>query len=121
MSSITCDDVGQQLPGVADGSAQLSRAARRHAETCLRCQADLVQYRKLLRNLRHLRTEMLDPSPGLLLEILASLEEAGERHSIRAALHGRRAAYLGGIAAATAAGAGAIVYAARSRRDGIAS
>ena len=45
------------------------------------------------------------PRPGLLTDILASLEEAGERHAIRSLLSGRRVAYLGGIAAATAAGA----------------
>ena len=76
-----------------------------------------MQYRKLLRSLRSLRTEVLQPAPGLLPEILAGLEHAGERHAIRAALHGRRAAYIGGIAAATAAGAaGAIVLASRSKR-----
>ena len=63
------------------------------------------------------RTEVLEPAPGRLPEILASIEHAGERHAIRAALNGRRAAYIGGIAAATAAGAaGAIVLATRSRR-----
>lgn len=119
---VNCEDVREALAGAADGSLQLSRAGRRHVETCLRCQADLVQYRKLLRGLRHLRVEVLEPSPGMLADIFAALEHAGERHAIRGALHGRRAAYLGGIAAATAAGAaGAIVYAARSRKLKIAS
>ena len=82
---------------------------------CLRCQAELVQYRRLLRALRALRTEVLEPAPGLLAEVLADLEAAGERRAIRSLLSGRRAAYLGGLAAATAAGAaGAIVFAARA-------
>ncbi len=77
----------------------------------------MVQYRKLLRSLRSLRADVLQPAPGLLAEILAGLEHAGERHAIRGVLHGRRAAYIGGIAAATAAGAaGAIVLASRSKR-----
>ena len=60
---------------------------------------------------------MLEPAPGLLAEILASVEAAGERHAVRSLLTGRRVAYLGGLAAATAAGAaGAIVLATRSRR-----
>ncbi len=114
---IACDEVAEQLSASADTGDLLTRDARRHVESCLRCQADLVQYRKLLRSLRSLRTEVLEPAPGLLPEILAGLEQAGERHAIRAALNGRRAAYLGGIAAATAAGAaGAIVLASRSRR-----
>lgn len=114
---IRCHDVAAELSAAAEESVTLSNATRAHVEGCLRCQADLVQYRKLLRSLRSLRTEVLQPAPGLLPEILAHIEEAGERHAIRAALHGRRAAYIGGIAAATAAGAaGAIVLASRNKR-----
>jgi len=49
--------------------------------------------------------------------VLAALEEAAERQAVRGLLSGRKVAYVGGIAAATAAGAaGAIVIAALSRR-----
>ena len=117
IDSVACSDLTEHLGGVADGTHDLSRRERRHVEACLRCQADLVQYRRLLRTLRSLRTEVLEPAPGLLADILATLEQAGERHAIRGVLNGRRAAYLGGIAAATAAGAaGALVLAARNRR-----
>ena len=113
-----CEDLTELLPGVADGSISLSDAARWHAERCLRCQAELVQYRKLLRSLRALRIEVLEPSPGLLAEILAGISESGERHAVRQLLSGRKVAYVGGIAAATAAGAaGAVVLATRSRRS----
>lgn len=116
-AELRCDQVADQLSAAADGGEALALDARRHVETCLRCQADVVQYRKLLRTLRSLRTEVLEPAPGLLSDILANLEEAGERRAIRAAINGRRAAYIGGIAAATAAGAaGAIVLASRNRR-----
>lgn len=116
-SGVACNEVATELSAAAEESVPLSNATRAHVEGCLRCQADLVQYRKLLRSLRSLRTEVLQPAPGLLPEILAHIEEAGERHAIRAALHGRRAAYIGGIAAATAAGAaGAIVLASRNKR-----
>ena len=112
-----CDELTDVLPRAAEGSMLLDRPARQHVERCLKCQAELVQYRRLLRTLRTLRTEVLEPAPGLLSDILASLEEAGERHAIRSLLSGRRVAYLGGIAAATgAAAAGAIVLASRSRR-----
>ena len=111
-----CDDVALVLPRIADGSELAEPAVRQHVESCLRCQAELVQYRKLLRNLHQLRTELIQPAPGLLPEILASLGEAGERRAMRFLLTGRRAAYVGGIAAATAAGAaGAIVLATRVR------
>ena len=36
---------------------------------------------------------MLEPAPGLLAEILANLEAAGERHAVRSMLTGRRLAY----------------------------
>ena len=115
-SDVTCDGVSQVLPAVIDGSHRADRRIRRHVETCLRCQAELVQYRKLLRALHELRTEVLEPAPGLLPDILSSLGAAGERSAIRNLLTGRRAAYVGGIAAATAAGtAGAILLATRAR------
>ena len=112
-----CDELAELLPAVADGTAVADRAARRHVERCLRCQAELVQYRKVLRAMRAMRTEVLEPAPGVLSDILASLEAAGERRAIRSLITGHRAAYLGGLAAATAAGAaGAIVFASRARR-----
>jgi hypothetical protein len=117
-----CDELVDVLPAVADGTHVADRAARRHVEHCLRCQAELVQYRKLLRALHSLRTEVLEPAPGMLSDILASIEAAGERHALRSMLTGRRLAYAGGIAAATAAGAaGALLYATKTRRTRLAS
>jgi Mg-chelatase subunit ChlI len=121
---VRCEDVAELLPQLMDGVQPADRRIQRHVESCLRCQAELVQYRKLLRALHLLRTEVLEPAPGLLSEILAELEAAGERRAIRTILTGRNAAYVGGIAAATAAGAvGAIVLASRhrSRRLALAS
>ena len=113
-----CDDLAVDLSTVADGSVLMGADQRRHVESCLRCQAELVQHRRILRAMRSLRTELIEPAPGLLAEILATVEEAGERHAMRSLLGGRRAAYIGGLAAATAAaGAGAaIVIASRSRK-----
>jgi hypothetical protein len=112
-----CEDLSEDLASAAEGELLLEPAQREHVEACLRCQAELVQYRKLLRAMHTMRTEVLEPAPGLLADVLAGLEEAGERHAIRSILSGRRVAYLGGLAAATAAGAaGAIVLATRQRR-----
>jgi hypothetical protein len=69
--------------------------------------------------MRALRSEVLEPGPELLAEILRALDGGGERHALRALLGRHRAAYLGGLglAAATAAGAaGALVLTSRSRR-----
>jgi hypothetical protein len=112
-----CEDLATDLSAAADGSALLGGDQRRHVERCLHCQAELVQYRKLLRAMRTMRTEVLDPAPGMLADILANVSEAGERRAVRSLIQGRRGAYLGGLAAATAAGAaGAIVFASRANR-----
>jgi len=113
---VQCEDIAEDLAAAAEGDTLLGRSQR-----CLRCQAEVVQYRRLLRAMRSLRTEVLEPAPGLLADILANLEGAGERHAVRSLLSGRRVAYLGGLAAATAAGAaGAIVFATRTRRTRLA-
>ena len=112
-----CDDVARLLPEAVESGAAVELSVQRHIESCLRCQAELVQYRKLLRTLHQLRTDVLEPAPGLLADILAAVEEAGERHALRSLLSGRRVAYAGAIAAATAAGAaGAVIWATRHRR-----
>ncbi len=112
-----CDAVANDLAAAADGSRLLGRNERRHVERCLHCQAELVQYRKVLRAMRTMRTEVLEPAPGVLADILANLGAAGERRAIRSLIRGHRTAYLGGLAAATAAGAiGAVVFASRLRR-----
>ena len=111
-----CEQVAELLPGLVDPSTPRDREVVRHVEACLRCQAELAGYRRLLRALHQLRTEVLEPAPGLLADILVTIESAGERRAMRNLLTGRRAAYVGGIAAATAAGAaGAIVLATRAR------
>ena len=112
----TCEAVAAALPSIVDGFEVAGPDLQRHVETCLRCQAELVQYRKVLRALHQLRTEILEPAEGLLADIIVSLEAAGERRAMRHLLTGRRAAYVGGIAATAAgAAAGAIVLATRAR------
>jgi hypothetical protein len=113
-----CEDLAAALPGIVDGHEVADLGARRHVDGCLRCQAELVQYRKLLRALHQVRADVLAPAPGLLADILDTLGAAGERRAMRSLLSGRRAAYVGGIAAAaTAAGAaGALVLVSRARQ-----
>lgn len=117
-----CDQVTDLLAATAGDTALLDPRARAHLEGCLRCQAELAQYRKLLKALRTLRTEVLTPAPGLVSDILVSIEEAGERHAVRSVVRGRKAAYVGGLAVASmaAAGGAAIVLASRSRRTRLA-
>ncbi|MGN6694646.1 MAG: hypothetical protein ACTHN0_10760 [Aquihabitans sp.] len=114
----SCEALADVLPGVVDGTSTLERADRRHVERCLRCQAELAQYRKLLRAMQGLRAVTATEPSGLVTDVIAHIEAAGERRAVRAALTGRKVAYIGGIAAAaTAAGAGAaIVLVSRGRK-----
>jgi anti-sigma factor RsiW len=123
---VRCDEVAEALPRLVDGSEKADREAVRHVETCLRCQADLASYRRLLRLLHQLRYQIPEPPEGLVGDILAVVEEAAERGAIRSIFSGRRLAYVGGFAAAAGAAgvAGAVVVMAnrgRSRRVQIAS
>jgi anti-sigma factor RsiW len=115
---VQCDDVALVLPRFLDGGEPLELSVARHVETCVRCQAELARYHKLLRALRALRTQYLEPAPGLLTQTLAALEEAGERRAVRSIVTGRRVAYAGAIGgAAVAAGTAAtLVLVARSKK-----
>jgi hypothetical protein len=106
----------------AASTDDLDDAVRAHVAQCLRCQAELVQYRKLLRGLRSLRLDVVEPAPGLLPEILAGVAAAQEHRALRDLLDGRRMAYLGGLAAAaTAAGVGGAIVLVTRRRLRMAS
>lgn len=122
-TSPVCDEIASTLGDYAEGVETAPAEVRTHVESCLRCQAELVQYRRLLRNLHNLRTEVLEPAPGHLAAVLANLEAAGERSAIRSLMTGKRGAYVGGTALATAAAgaAVAVVLAGRARRRALAS
>jgi len=119
---VLCDDVARLLPEAVEQNTGVDLAVQRHIDHCLRCQAELARYRKMLRGLHLLRTRYLEPAPGLLAQTLAALEEAGEREARRAILSGRRLAYagaLGGAAVAAAGAATAAVIVHRARRRGV--
>ena len=109
-------------PGCSRTRSSTARPSRpsvqRHIETCLRCQAELARYRKMLRGLHLLRTRYLEPAPGLLAQTLAAIEDEGERQARRSILSGRRLAYAGAIggAAVAAGAAGVVMIVHRSRR-----
>jgi hypothetical protein len=111
-----CDEVTALLPGLVDGEP-IGFDAERHVDTCLRCQAELARYRRLLRTLTMLRSRYAEPTPGLLGETLAAITDAAENGARRTLLSGRRIAYAGAIGGtAVAAGAATVVFIARSRK-----
>jgi hypothetical protein len=106
------DRLSALLSDVADGTVDPDAADLVALEHDLRFQAELVQYRKLLRALHSLRLEVVDPGPALADEVLALVDEGLERHGVRSVVTSRRLAYL---AAATAAGVGSAFVLARRR------
>jgi hypothetical protein len=105
------------LPEAIDGDGVVALPVQRHVDSCLRCQAEVVRYRRMLRGLRLLRTQYLEPSPGGLSLTLAAIGEASERRAIRSLLSGKRLTYVGAVGGALAAAGAttAAVLVARAR------
>lgn len=118
-----CDEIADRLPELVDAET-VDDAFAGHMASCLRCQAELARYRKLLRALAMLRTRYLEPTPGALGATLVALSEDAERRAARAVHTGRRRlAYAGAIGGtvATAATVAALVAARRARRGATAA
>lgn len=108
-----CDDLLEELSAAEDGlprASLLSEAARVHVAQCLRCQAELANYRRLRRAMRDLALSGAPVDPTLEHEILLTLDEYDGRVGRR--VPGYAAATIGGLAAA----AGVIALATRQRR-----
>ncbi len=104
-----CDAVVDDLAAV-DEQYVLSPAASAHVESCLRCQAEVANYRRMRRTLRSLADHPAVTSPQLEDQILDALDgvDGGQPSRVPVAA----AATIGGLAAA----AGVIAFAARHRR-----
>jgi len=114
LAEISCAELASALPSILDGGSPAAEAVVEHVGTCLRCQAELARYRKLLRLLNQLRAHRVEPPPGAVADVLSALEEAAQRRVIRSALTGRRLIYAG-VLAAPAAAVVALKVARRSR------
>lgn len=101
-----CGDVAPALSGSCDGEA-LDARADRHVGTCLRCQAELVQYRKLAAALHRLRGEPAGSGSHrdrLAEEVLSALGDGEAPRQPRGTLRPS----LVGLAGAAAVSAGAV-------------
>jgi hypothetical protein len=112
---VRCDVLAERLPAVVDDPDALDDDQARHLGRCLRCQADLAQYRRLRRTMGTMVGDLSALPAGVVTDVLADLDEALERRA-RHRVAGRRAAYIGGLAAATAAGVGGVLVLATRRR-----
>ena len=116
-----CRLAAPYLPSIAAGEDGASVRARDHIQGCLRCQAEVAAYRRVLRHLRGLRHDEVPSPPGALAAVLVALEaaELGEHAGAHRAL---RMAYVGGITVATAAaGAAGVLVWMNRRRMGLAA
>lgn len=111
-----CEQIAELLPNIVEDGVEASADVRAHIESCLHCQAEVAHYKKLLRSLHALRTEVLEPAPGIVAKILARIEAAGERSAVRSILTSRKTAYASGVAVATAAGVVGVVIFGRTRK-----
>ena len=114
-SDHACEDLLELLPAFVDDGSGVSvvpAPARAHVAVCLRCQAELANYRRLRRSLRELAESAGPFDPTLEHEILLTLDEFDARIGRR--VPGYAAATIGGLAAA----AGMIALATRQRRGG---
>jgi anti-sigma factor RsiW len=103
ISEVSCAEVARTLPSILDGASAAAEVVVEHVGTCLRCQAELARYHKLMRLLNQLRAYRVEPPPGAVTDVLAALEQAAQRRVIRSALTGRRLVYAGAFAAPAAA------------------
>ena len=108
-----CDEAVEAVASLAAVHQPTDARQAVHVATCLRCQAAVARDRRLVRDLRTLRSSRLSPGDGLLPNVIGAVDaEAAAIRSQRT----RRYAYVGG-AAATAGGM-AIAFAARRVRAG---
>ena len=106
--TVRCADLADEL--AATEELLLALPVRAHVAQCLRCQAELANYRRLRRTMRSLVQGTAPIDESLEEEILVALDRYDERLLRR--VPARAAATLGGLAAA----AGVIALATRQRR-----
>ena len=117
-----CRQVAERLPGLAAGEPDVDEPAVderlvRHVAQCLRCQAEVAAYRRILRHLRSLREDETSAPPGAIADVLEALAAASLAEAAACTSRMVRAAYVGGITVAPAAAgaAGVLVWISRRR------
>lgn len=120
-----CDDVSILLSESAESGVVLPRAISRHTDHCLRCQAEVAQFRRIRRTMISMRDSYVDPGSAMVAEIMGVVGDQYVRDAVPIGLEHsgdriggdrRRAAYVAAAAATAAGAAGALVLAARSKR-----
>ena len=111
-----CREAVDAVAQIAAGEDGVDPRAGHHVRSCLRCQAEVAAYRRILRTMRSMRGESVALPPGGLVDLLRVLETESQDGSPLASW-AVRAVWAGGITAAGAAGV--LVWFTR-RRPGLA-
>ncbi|HWE56848.1 MAG TPA: hypothetical protein VG435_15155 [Acidimicrobiales bacterium] len=114
LRTAACRDAVDAVGMVAAGDGEVDPKQADHVATCLRCQAEVAAFRRVLATMRAMRGEEMAFSLERRQVVFEALRD-GEALPPTWAV---RAAYVGGITAA--AGAGVIVWLTR-RRPGLLS
>ncbi len=101
-----CDHLARHLPAAARGEQHADIVAP-HVASCLRCRLELLRWRRLFRALDALGEDRAELPPGLVAEVLATIETAARESARRTLVTGRRVAY--GVACVGAALTGVLV------------
>ena len=101
MRTAACRDAVDAVAMIAAGEAGMEAGPAAHVESCLRCQAEVVAYRRVLSIMRAMRDDCVDLPEGSIADALTAMHSAGVEGVPVWAV---RAAYVGGLTAAGAAG-----------------
>lgn len=147
LRTAACRDAVDAIAMIAAGEGGVDPRAGAHVRSCLRCQAEVAAYRRVLATMRGMRQDRLPVPAGALTAALRALHDPGhlprpDTKSDITALAGDvmaagagsspfsvvsdgppawavRAAYVGGITAATAASAAGVLVWFSRRRPGL--
>lgn len=100
---VRCRQVAEALPRILDGASRSDRRLVGHAEICLRCQAELARYRRIMRMLHQLRSYQPAAPAGARSQALLELHRGIER-GVEPPARSNRCRIVAGAAAAGAVG-----------------
>ncbi len=97
-----CRDAVDAVAMLAAGEPGVDRRAAAHVASCLRCQAEVGAYRRVLATMKGMREDLMPAPAGAVAGAVEALH--GVPGGDGAPAWAVRAAYVGGITAASAAG-----------------
>jgi hypothetical protein len=109
-----CAEVGLALPAFVAGETVLEPRLAQHVGQCLRCQAEIVRYRRMLRTLHDLRDDAPVPPSTVLADIISQLgaDDTGGLTSLGVVA-------IVALAAGALGGAGMLLWVTRRRPEAV--